>query len=104
VGLIGVTAGSVAGLLALEKKSSVNQECPGNACTPSGKDAADSMKAYGAMSTVAMGVGAAGLIAGAALWLLSPPSNEPSSGARTVLPRLSLEGRQGTFVGLSGVF
>jgi hypothetical protein len=62
VGIAGMAAGSVAGVLALNEKNIVDQSCQGSACTSArGKDAADTGKTEALASTVSFGLGIAGL-------------------------------------------
>ena len=64
------------------KKSTADSECPTpTTCSPTGKQAADSGKSLALVSTIGFGVGAAGLISGAVLWLTAPA--EHGSAARS---------------------
>jgi hypothetical protein len=63
----GIAVGSVAGALALGEKGIVDRECMGAACSPAGKQAADTGRTEALVSTIAFGVGAAGLAALAVL-------------------------------------
>jgi hypothetical protein len=63
----GIVVGSVAGALALGEKGIVDQHCVGPACTPEGKQAADTGRTEALVSTIAFGVGAAGVAAIAVL-------------------------------------
>ncbi|MGK3960751.1 type IV pilus biogenesis/stability protein PilW [Sorangium sp. So ce1667] len=83
LGLVGLAVGGVTGALAMERKAVVDKSCAGTACNHEGKTAADAMKALGLASTIAFGVGIAG-VGGAAVLLLTEPkatSAGASSGA-----------------------
>ena len=68
VGVAGVLTGSIAGLLAIRDKRTVDNECTGPACSPRGKDAADAARLEATVSTIGFGVGFAGLITSAILY------------------------------------
>ncbi|XYH93978.1 hypothetical protein ACMHYB_39940 [Sorangium sp. So ce1128] len=72
LGLVGLAVGGVTGALAMERKGVVDTNCAGTACNHEGKTAADTMKALGLASTIAFGVGIAG-VGGAAVLLLTEP-------------------------------
>ncbi|XXT15818.1 hypothetical protein WME94_36785 [Sorangium sp. So ce429] len=83
LGLVGLAVGGVSGALAMGRKGVVDKNCAGTACNHEGKTAADAMKALGLASTIAFGVGIAG-VGGAAVLLLTEPkatSAGASSGA-----------------------
>jgi len=58
----GTIAGTVAGILAIGEKRTVDQQCSGSVCTAGGKQAADTGKMEALVSTIAFGVGIAGLV------------------------------------------
>jgi hypothetical protein len=101
VGATGIVVGAIAGVLALQRKSIVDQECSGNRCSSAGKDAADSGKTFGTVSTVGFGVGLAGLGAGLILWLTSP---DPPATAATwrLRPTLASRDRSSLVLGVDG--
>ncbi len=101
VGAVGVVVGSVAGVLALQRKQTVDQECSGNRCSPAGKDAADSGKGFGTISTVGFGVGVVGLGAGLVLWLTSP-TPPPAAAAWRIRPSLASRDRSSLVLGVDG--
>lgn len=88
VGAAGIVVGSLSGVLALQRKRIVDEECSGARCTPEGKDAADSGKRFGTLSTIGFGVGVAGLGAGLLLWLTSPDPS-PSAAVRRLRPSVA---------------
>lgn len=79
IGLAGIIAGGVTGGLAIERKGVVDANCEDTRCNPEGKDAADTLKRFGLVSTIGFGVGLAGLGAATVL-LLTEPS--PAAGAQ----------------------
>jgi hypothetical protein len=85
VGLGGVVVGSIFGLQALSKHSSSQQECQGNACSPTGLQDVSDGKNAGNVSTVAFAVGGAALAGGVVLWLTAP-SGAPKVGSLGVAP------------------
>lgn len=68
VGLVGVGVGSAFGIMTLKDKHDLNGQCTNNDCPSSSRDAVDSAKRNGNISTVAFGVGAAGLVLGTVLY------------------------------------
>jgi len=70
VGLAGLVVGAVTGALVLEDKSAADAGCfdATKTCTPAGKAAADAGRTLGPVTTVALVVGAAGVVAGG-VWL-----------------------------------
>ena len=80
VGLVGVGVGSVFGLMALKDKREMNGKC-GTSCPASERDALDSAKRSGTVSTVAFGVGGAGLLLGTVLYF-SMGNGSPAAEAK----------------------
>lgn len=66
VGVVGVGVGTAFGLMALNGKH--NLQCEGNSCGSSQRDAVDSAKTKGNVSTIAFAVGGAGLVLGTVLY------------------------------------
>ena len=66
VGLVGVGVGSAFGLITLRDKHAFN--CDSNTCPASSREAVDTAKRSGNISTVAFGVGGAGLLLGTILY------------------------------------
>lgn len=100
VGVAGIAVGSIAGVAALAKKSTVSEHCRGEACDAQGKRAADSGHTAATVSTVAFGVGLVGLGASVVLLLTS---EEPATARARVRPMLEL-GRERASAGVEGVF
>jgi hypothetical protein len=73
VGIAGIVVGSITGLVAMGKKHTADQYCDGAECVPPGTDAGNSARTFGNVSTVAFGVGIAGLATGAVLWFTAKP-------------------------------
>ena len=73
------SAGAVAGLLTLQQKTVNDDECfdATQRCTAEGRDAADTGRMLGAISTTGFVVGAVGL--GAAAYLLLTEPKDPTS-------------------------
>lgn len=101
VGVAGLLTGSIAGLLAFNDKSAVNDLCSGPACTASGKDAADAAKLEATVSTVGFGVGLAGVIATAIVYIADSGQTQ----ARVTKPkRWSVVALSPTAFGVGGEF
>jgi hypothetical protein len=81
VGVAGVLTGVVAGLIVLNKKSTVNSECPDKVCSQAGLDAAHSGKAFGVVTTIGLVAGALGLGTATYLFLSAPAGESPRSSA-----------------------
>lgn len=114
VGLAGVTAGAVTGVITLDKKSTANRNCDDalQLCNQTGADANRSGKAFAVASSVSFGVGIAGLATAAYLWLTEPqPAPQVAHSSTPVRRerRVSLEPQldwvtSSGFVSLSGCF
>jgi hypothetical protein len=100
LGVSGVVVGSVAGGVALAKKSVVSDHCRGEACDSEGKRAADVGQSAATVSTVAFGVGLVGL--GTSLVLLLT-SDSAASGSAKLRPSVAVQA-DGAFAGFDGVF
>lgn len=101
VGAVGLTAGTVAGIVASNKESAL--ACPDKQCPPSEYDDLDSAKTVATVSTVGFAVGAAGGVAGALLLLFrgggeaeGPVAHWGSFSARPLVGA-STAGLSGTF-------
>ena len=85
VGIAGVVFGSITGVMALGKKSTVDEECDGaRFCSGAGADAASSGSTLATLSTVGWVVGALGIGAGA-YFLLTDEKAGPKTGFRAGL-------------------
>jgi len=76
VGGVGLAAGTVFGILAASKASTVKDKCTGTHCDPSAES--DSLKTFATVSNISFGVGLIGIGAGV-YGLLSAPSPSPRS-------------------------
>ncbi len=105
VGAAGVIAGSVLGGLTLSKASDLKGQCPDKRCaTPEAQDDLDRASRMGTWSTVAFGVGGAGLVGGLVL-LLTAPATPAAPAARSGAPRPALRPSVGFgSIGLQGSF
>jgi hypothetical protein len=99
VGLTGIGAGLVTGLMATSSHTKAEEECPSGLCDPNGAgpDAVDDFHSMRTVSTICYGVGVAGLATGVVLWLLSPDA--PAVQAQGLAPWLDAHhvGMQGAF-------
>lgn len=100
VGVAGVGAGVVTGLMADSKHGEAEKLCPGQVCLSgsSGPDAVNSFRLLRTASTVSYGIGAAGIAAGVVLWLTADTSPESTESA-SIEPWLTTDraGICGTF-------
>jgi len=82
VGVAGLVTGVVAGLLVLDNKGKVNDNCQGHLCNQAGLDAAQAGKTLGIVTTAGFVVGALGLGTATYLFVSTPaPSENTRSGA-----------------------
>jgi hypothetical protein len=78
VGLVGLAVGTVAGVMVLERKSTVDDNCDAaKRCNTEGFDAAESGRTLGIVTTAGLVVGALGVASGAYLILSSPKEQGP---------------------------
>jgi len=85
VGALGIIVGSITGIVVLGKKGTIEDNCVETMCNAAGKEAADSAKTLGTVSTIGFGVGIVGLGA-AAVMLLMEPSKTSAATARSWSP------------------
>lgn len=71
VGGAGLVVGTVAGLLTLNAKSTLDEECPNDSCPPAEQDTLDRYRTYGTISALGFGVGVAGIATGTTLLLIN---------------------------------
>jgi len=76
VGIAGLVTGAIAGVLVLDKKSTVNSECVGKQCSQAGVDAANAGKTLGVITTVGLVTGVVGLGAASYLFVSVPSPTE----------------------------
>ncbi len=72
LGGAGFIVGATAGVLAMDKHSSLSEVCPGTYCPPSTRDDLDSYHGLSTLSTAGFVVGGAAIVAGVVLFLTSP--------------------------------
>jgi hypothetical protein len=78
VGGAGLAVGAVAGIVAMSKRSELDQVCPGGQCYQGeGNDTLDAARTAANVSTIGLVVGAAGAATGVALWWLASSSASP---------------------------
>jgi len=68
IGVVGVGVGTAFGLVAMSDKHNLNGQCNANVCPSTSRDSLDSAKRAGNISTIAFGVGGAGLVLGTVLY------------------------------------
>jgi hypothetical protein len=76
VASVGTVVGSVTGLMAMSKKSSVDEECVAGRCPPSTHDDIDAGRTLGTVSTVSFVLAGAGAAVG--VWALLGDEKPPS--------------------------
>jgi hypothetical protein len=74
-GAAGVAAGGVLGFLTMKQQKDLEADCPNNVCSPSQQSDIDAAKRLGNMSTIAFGVGGAGLVLGTVLFFTAGSSD-----------------------------
>ena len=79
VGGAGIVVGAIFGIVALGKQSSLNNECPTKACSPSAQGDIDSLNSTATISTVGFGVGIVGAAVGTVLLLTSGSSHSSAA-------------------------
>jgi len=82
LGAAGLVTGVVAGILVLDRKHTVDQNCTDHICNQAGYDAAQSGQTLGVVTTVGLVTGALGLGSATYLFLSAPgPTEKSHSGA-----------------------
>ncbi|MBX3232283.1 MAG: hypothetical protein KIT84_21910 [Labilithrix sp.] len=94
-GAVGIGVGAVTGLMTLGKASDVSQLCENNICAPSAQSDLDSATLLATVSTIAFGVGLAGI--GAGVLGLAMPRQGETKGHAGLSIRPTLNGLGGTF-------
>ena len=89
IGIAGLAAGAVTGLIAIGKNNDSKKACPDSGvCTSKDAvDAADSAKTFGTVSTIAFIAGGIGLAVGATLVLTAPSTGERAAAAAAATSR-----------------
>jgi hypothetical protein len=81
VGAVGIGVGSVLGIMTMQEREELKGTCPADVCPPAEQDALDSARRLGTLSTVAFGVGGAGLVLGTVLFFTASPSTTDRAAA-----------------------
>jgi len=93
IGIGGLAAGLITGIVVLGKKSAVRNNCQNGLCNATGRDAQDSANTYGAWSTGLFIGGAVLLTTGIVLYLTEPA--RPFVGARSTKFLVGVESAPG---------
>jgi len=104
VGVGGMVAGLVSGAIAVEKKSTIDDNCPGSLCNATGRVAVEEAKASANVSTIGVTVGLAGLTTAVILWMVSSPSSKRTDAASVALRPRVIGSNQEASIGLEGAF
>jgi hypothetical protein len=72
VGMAGLAAGAITGVMSFKQKQIVDDNCVGSDCNAKGIDAANTGRSLATASTVGFGVGLAGAATAVVLWLTAP--------------------------------
>jgi hypothetical protein len=75
IGAAGVAAGGVLGVLTMQRHKELQGRCPNDVCTLAEQQDLDSAKRLGNFSTIAFGVGGAGLVLGTVLFFTAGSSD-----------------------------
>lgn len=91
VGVVGIGVGTAFGLMAMKDKHTLDGQCQANKCPAERSDAVDAAKRNGNVSTIAFGVGGAGLLLGTVLYFSLSGSSAQS---RVATPPRTFAGLQ----------
>lgn len=81
VGAAGALAGATLGLLALQRRSSLDRDCVAGACSAGREADIDALRRDATASTVAFGAGAAGVLVGIAALLFDASASDAHAGS-----------------------
>jgi hypothetical protein len=98
VGVEGLAVGTVTGLLAWQKKATINRDCVEHVCSADGKSAADSARSLALVSTTSFALAAASLLGAAWLWDTGKEQKNAVRGA------VVSDGRSNAVLSLGGTF
>lgn len=79
LGAVGVGAGSVLGVMTMNQREDLKSSCPDDMCPRAQQEDLDAAKRVGNFSTIAFGLGAAGLVLGTVLFFTASPSTADSA-------------------------
>jgi hypothetical protein len=98
VGAAGIGMTVAFGILALQNKSTLSGECPGNTCPSSASSTVSSLNTDGDLADVGLGIAVAGVAVGAILFATEHKSSAPTA-SRHIEPWIGLGagGFKGTF-------
>jgi len=82
VGAVGISVGAVTGLMAMSKKSSIDEFCRDNQCLPPAHDDVDAYNSLRTVSTIGFVAGLVGAAAGVTLLVTAPRSAPETARAR----------------------
>jgi hypothetical protein len=68
IGAVGLGVGAAFGVMTMSERNELKGSCPGDVCPPAQQDQLDSAKRLGNFSTIAFGVGGAGVVLGTVLF------------------------------------
>jgi hypothetical protein len=88
-GVVGVGAGSVLGIMTMKQRKDLKTSCPNDVCPSEQQSDLDSAKRLGNFSTIAFGVGAAGLVLGTVLYFTAGPSSTDRAQGQPQRPKLA---------------
>jgi hypothetical protein len=106
VGGAGLVTGSVLGLMVLDRKGDLNDQCPAHECPESSRDELESTRGIGTAATVSFIVAGAALGLGTFFYFNAEPEEDRPAGpnARSGTPaRVSASPRGRAWIGLGGV-
>jgi hypothetical protein len=106
VGGASLVTGTVLGLMVLDRKGDLNDQCPAHQCPESSRDRLESTKGIGTAATVSFVVAGAALGLGTFFYFNAEPEEDPPAGqsARGGAPtHASTAARAGAWIGLGSV-
>jgi hypothetical protein len=103
IGVGGVLAGAITGVLALREKTNIDENCPQRRCNAAGHDAVESARTAATVSTIGFSVGLAGAVGATILWLSSDRPKRSDEANGTVRPMV-IGTERGAAFGVGGTF
>ncbi|HKO47421.1 MAG TPA: hypothetical protein VJV79_06845 [Polyangiaceae bacterium] len=103
LGVVSLGIGSYFGVKAISKNNEAEDHCTGNVCSdPEGESLTNDAQSAAVVSNITIGVGAAAVVAGVVLYLMSAPKEKTESSARLKVHPLVSHNLAG--IGLGGTF